>query len=74
MKFVNLQSVFNKLRRGFQVQLSYKCFSLCFEVVLTLQFGALGGLGGGGGVKNEAVQHCWGVVRSKKATILPSVA
>ena len=34
------------------------------EVVLRLQFRALSGLGDGGGVKHEAVQHCGGVVWS----------
>ena len=42
--------------------------------VLRLQFGALGGLGGGGGVKHEAVLHCGGVVQSVSARILPMVA
>ena len=40
----------------------YMCFSLCCEVVLRLQFGALDGLGGGGRVKHEAVHHCGVVV------------
>ena len=37
-------------------------------------FGDLGGLGGGGGVKHEAVQHGGGVVWSIQARILPIVA
>ena len=42
--------------------------------VLRLQFGALGGWGGGGGMKHEAVQHCGGVVWPVQARILPVVA
>ena len=34
---------------------------------------ALGGLGGGGGVKDEAIQHCGGVVWCVHARILPMV-
>ena len=48
----------------FNICLLCMYFSLYFEVVLRLQFGDLGGLGGGGGVKHEAVQHCGGVVWS----------
>ena len=50
------------------------CFSLCCEEVSRLQFGTLGGLGGGVGVKHEDVQHCGGVVWSVWARLSPIVA
>ena len=34
------------------------CFSFCCKVLLRMQFGALGGLGRGVGVKHRIVQHC----------------
>ena len=45
------------------------CTSLSGEVVSRLQFGALGGLGGGGGVKHGVVYHCGGVVSLLKSPI-----
>ena len=41
------------------------CFSLCCEVVSTLQFGALGGLRGGAGVKHGVVGVWCGMYRQE---------
>ena len=49
------------------------CFSFCCKVLLRMQFGALGGLGRGVGVKHKIVQHCGALEWYIKTKILAVV-